>query len=82
MQLTGSVFFHCIFSSTFSIDGAVFGLCCRVAVFCCLGLGSIFGRFGGVFVRFLVVLGGLRGVLGALLGSWSPLTSTAGLVSI
>ena len=48
-------------------------LCYRVAVFCCLGLGSIFGRFGGVFVRFLVVLGGLRGVLGALLGSWSPL---------
>ena len=40
---------------------------CRVAVFCCLGVGSIFGRFGGVFVRFLVVLGGLRGVLEALL---------------
>ena len=40
---------------------------CRVAVFCCLGLGSIFGRFRGVFVRFLVAWGGLKGGLGALL---------------
>ena len=36
---------------------------CRVVVFCCLGLGSILDRFGCVFVGFLVVLGGLRGVL-------------------
>ena len=43
-------------------------LCRRVAVFCWLSLVSMLGRLGGVFVRFLVVLGGLRGVLGALLG--------------
>ena len=44
------------------VFGVVFGvavlwcvvLCCVVA-FCCLGLGSIFGRFGSVLGRFFVV---------------------------
>ena len=59
--------------------------CCRIAVFYCLGLGSIFGRFGGVLGRFLVVLGGLRGVLGCLwrvlgglLGVWGRLGAVLG----
>ena len=55
-------------------------LFCRVAVFCWLSLVSMFGRFGGVFVRFLVVLGGLRGVLEALLGVLVSPTSSTGLV--
>ena len=40
---------------------------CLVVVFCRLGLGSIFGRFGGVLGRFLVVSVGLGGSFG---GSW------------
>ena len=33
---------------------------CRVVLFCLLGLGSIFGRFGGVLGLFFVVLGGFQ----------------------
>ena len=43
---------------------------CRVVVFCRSCLGSIFGRFGGVLVRFFVILEGLGGSLG---GSWALL---------
>ena len=43
-------------------------LCCRVAVFCSLGLGSIFGRLGVSLFDFWSFWGGLRGVLGGLLG--------------
>ena len=43
-------------------------LCCRVAVFCCLGLGSIFGRLGVSLFDFWLFWSGLRGVLGGLLG--------------
>ena len=43
-------------------------LCCRVAVFCSLGLGSIFGRLGVSLFDFWSFWSGLRGVLGGLLG--------------
>ena len=42
-------------------------LCYRVAVFCCLGLGSIFGRLGVSLFDFWLFWGGLSGVLGGLL---------------
>ena len=43
-------------------------LCCRIAVFCSLGLGSIFGRLGVSLFDFWSFWSGLRGVLGGLLG--------------
>ena len=43
-------------------------LCCRVAVFCSLGLGSILGRLGVSVFDFWSFWSGLRGVLGGLLG--------------
>ena len=58
-------------------------LCCRVAVFCCLGLGSIFGRLGVSLFDFLLFWGGLRGVLGGLLevlGALGPLLGDLGSV--
>ena len=58
-------------------------LCCRVAVFCCLGLESIFGRLGVSLFDLWSVWGGLRGVLGGLwgvLGALGPLLGDLGSV--
>ena len=58
-------------------------LCCRVAVFCCLGLESIFGLLGVSLFDFLSFWDGLRGVLGGLwgvLGALGPLLGDLGSV--
>ena len=55
----------------------------RVAVFCCLGLGSIFGRLGVSLFDFWSFWGGLSGVLGDLLdvlGALGPLLGDLGSV--
>ena len=58
-------------------------LCCRVAVFCCLGLGSIFGRLGVSLFVLGLFWGGLRAVLRCflrVLGALGPLLGDLGSV--
>ena len=58
-------------------------LCCRVAVFCSVGLGSIFDRLSMSLFDFVLFWGGLRGVLVDLLdvlGTLGPLLGELGSV--